>query len=257
MKRLVKLALAFSFLALAQAGAARAAESPARAPVLLELFTSEGCSSCPSADALLERLLRTQPVAGAQLIGLSEHVDYWNSLGWKDPFSSSDFTARQSRYAQQLHSHNYTPQLVVDGKLDVVGSDEAGALAAIKATLSERRGTVTLQRLPSKSPLEVVLHVETRGLLPQGSVQVLLAVVEDGLQSQVLRGENQGRTLPHAAVVRALLTIGRLTDKEWSGDAEVPLEAAWKRERLSAVVFVQERESGRILAASSLALAER
>ncbi len=258
----MKLPLAAAVLSVAAplafaAVAAPAAEPAGRVPVLLELFTSEGCSSCPPADLLLGKFLRTQPVPGAELIALSEHVDYWNSLGWKDPFSSSEFSERQSRYAQQLHSHNYTPQLVVDGKVDLVGSDEASAVTAIKASLSERKGLVFLQRRPAPAPGEVSLHVEARGLSPQGSAQVLLAVVEDGLVSKVLRGENEGRTLPHAAVVRGLKTIGRVEEKEWAGEATLPLDPSWKRDHLRAVVFVQERESGRVLAAGTLLLAER
>jgi hypothetical protein len=224
-------------------------------PILIELFTSEGCSSCPPADAALQRLHEKQPLPGVQLLVLSEHVDYWNNLGWRDPFSDEQFSERQSRYGARI----YTPQAVIDGRVDVVGSDEGGILRAAKAAAAETHGEVRLA--PKKnnffsggsdpSPGGRV-HVAAARLPPHGPAHVMLAVVEDGLVSHVERGENAGRTLPHTAVVRVLKGIGSVAAGAagWEGDVELPADPSWKHPRL--VVFVQDRESLRVLAAGSM-----
>jgi hypothetical protein len=232
-------------------------------PILVELFTSEGCSSCPPADAALARLHQRQPVPGVSLLVLSEHVDYWNRLGWRDPFSDALFTDRQTRYAPRVASDRvYTPQAVVDGRLDVLGSDEEGIARAAKAASAEPHGTVRVtpavrdvqlvQPGAAHVPVVQLVHIAVAGLPPHSPAQVLLAVVEDGLVSKVERGENEGRTLPHTAVVRALKGVGSIAAgaADWSGDAEVPQDPAWKRPRL--VVFVQDRATLRVLAAGAL-----
>src|SRR5579863_7576892 len=144
MKRLmftiVGVVVAAAFLALAPLHLRTASADPRpigdatpRTPVLVELFTSEGCSDCPPADALLEKLDRSQPVRNAQMVVLSEHVDYWNDIGWKDPYSSHEFSARQGDYAHRFRLDGpYTPQMVVDGEAQFVGSDERRAILAIE-----------------------------------------------------------------------------------------------------------------------------
>lgn len=211
-------------------------------PILVELFTSEGCSSCPPAEAVLAHLHEAQPAPDVQLVVLSEHVDYWDDLGWRDPFSSRVFTERQGRYGDRM----YTPQVMVDGRTDVLGSDEQGIVRAAQAAARQPHGRLVLHRTPRG------LQVTATALPAHGPAQVFLAVVEDGLVSKVLRGENQGRTLSHAAVVRALQPIGSIAAgaAQWEGEAELPAGAGWKRTRVA--VFVQDRESLHVLAAGSL-----
>jgi hypothetical protein len=223
--------------------AALLAASPV--PVLVELFTSEGCSSCPPADAVLARLVSAQPVPGAMVVGLSEHVDYWDSLGWKDPFSDALFTQRQQEYAPFVaRGRVYTPQMVVGGHLDVLGSDEEAVRAAIARDAAAPHGTMLLERRGNG------LHISARGLPAHSEADVLVAVIEDGLESHVSGGENDGRTLSHAAVVRLLRRIGVAKGASFEGDAQITLEPAWKAPRL--IAFVQDGRSRRVLATAAL-----
>src|ERR1700730_12420250 len=133
-------------------------DSP-RTPVLIELFTSEGCSSCPPADALLEKLDRSQPVSGAELIVLSEHVDYWNDIGWKDPYSSHEYSERQSAYAAQFGRGGiYTPQMVVDGHYELVGSDERGAIQAVETETKFAKVLLSLSAIRFESNNKLSIH---------------------------------------------------------------------------------------------------
>jgi hypothetical protein len=235
------------------ASASPEAARPARVPVVVELFTSEGCSSCPAADALLAKLAATQPVAGAEVIALSEHVDYWNRLGWVDPFSSKQFSHRQGRYANAWkQSRIYTPQMVVDGSAEFVGSDAARAAKEIARAARGPKAAIALERAGSE------LRVSLRSLPPGRSpdaAEVLLAVVEDGLRTEVRRGENAGRNLAHAAVVRRLEVLGPLTGGElFDRRLDLALDPSWRRDRLRAVAFVQEAGSRRILGAAQIRL---
>jgi hypothetical protein len=211
-------------------------------PILVELFTSEGCSSCPAADAALARLHQAQPVPGVELVVLAEHVDYWDDLGWKDRFSDHVFTERQSRYGSRI----YTPQAVVDGRVDVLGSDGEGIARAAKAAALTPHGAVTIT--PGK---DGSVRIAVSSLPKHGAAQVFAAVVEDGLVSKVERGENAGRTLPHMAVVRSLKAIGSIaaSEAQRTFDATIPADTAWAHTRL--VVFVQEREDARVIAVAS------
>src|SRR5712672_3378806 len=135
-------------------------DNPTRIPVLLELFTSEGCSSCPPADRLLEILDQKQPVAGSELIVLSEHVDYWDRLGWRDPFSSPQYAARQQEYASKFSRDGvYTPQLVVDGRFGFVGSDGREAVSAIQKAIREPKIAIAIANV-TRAGNQVSAHIE-------------------------------------------------------------------------------------------------
>jgi hypothetical protein len=223
----------------AGATAEPAARAAGASPVLVELFTSEGCSSCPSADKLVARLSAEQPVAGAQIVLLSFHVDYWNDLGWKDPFSSPVFSGRQRDYAAAGGKTGvYTPQAVVDGRDEFVGSDEGRARDAIAAAARSPKARLQVARLAAAGP---GVSLEVR--VPAGSLapgQVALAVVEDGLQVAVPAGENAGTRLHHHAVVRWFKVLGQAGGEGGVFLARVVMGAGWRPERLRAVAFVQE-----------------
>lgn len=222
-------------------------------PVLVELFTSEGCSSCPPADALLRRLGRTQPVRNADVIVLEEHVDYWDRLGWKDPFSSEAATARQSEYGGAFGgSQVYTPQMVVDGHAEFVGSSEGEALHAIGAASQTPKPAVHLKWADGGM---LAIAVDPLMSSKSGEVsQVYLAVTENMLRSDVKHGENAGRELDHDGVVRTLTAVGKVSAGSTGFSSAVAAPAAhdWNRSNLRAVVFVQEQHSRRVIAVDAI-----
>jgi hypothetical protein len=213
-----------------------------RVPVLLELFTSEGCSSCPPADTLLRRLDGEQPLAGADLIVLSEHVDYWNQLGWKDPFSSAQFSERQRDYAQALGGEVYTPELVVDGSKGFVGSDENAVRKSVHDALAAPKSPIQVTAQRGDGKLKVTLHMDHA---VEGTVY--LALAHDAMKSQVTRGENAGRGLAHVAVVYSLEKVGKVDKKAGSFDRELTV-AARGGETTRVVAFVAKSEAGRVVA---------
>ena len=234
-------------------GGVRSAPPPT--PVIVELFTSEGCADCPPADTLLEKLLATQPVAGAEIIGLGEHVDYWDRLGWKDRFSSAAVTSRQQGYQTRFGTESiYTPQMVVDGGAEFVGSDAAAARKAIEKTLAAPHGRINIDVASG------AVHVAVSDLppLPRGDrADIIVIVTERGLTTDVKRGENHGKVLAHAPVVRYLATVGQIADGASGGTAtagEIALAPDWRRDRLVVVAFVQQQRGRAILAAASAPL---
>jgi hypothetical protein len=234
---------------------AQAPQGGPAVPVLVELFTSEGCSSCPPADALLQRMIETQPAAGVEIVGLGEHVDYWDHQGWKDRFSSALFTQRQQLYGARFNNDSvYTPQMVVDGRAEFVGSDGDAARKAIQRAAAQPHGEIDLR-------VDAALHLTiTAARLPIGRgerADLLVAVTEDRLQSDVKRGENHGRVLKHAAVVRSLHPVGEPIAGDAGAETVVALDDSWERSRLRIVAFVQERRSRAILASASIPVPPR
>jgi hypothetical protein len=226
------------------------AQAQARQAVVVELFTSEGCSSCPAADALLERIERASPVPGVEVIALEEHVDYWNALGWTDPFSSPAFTARQSGYAARFGRDSvYTPQAVVDGSAQLVGTREQQLVEQIRSAAMRPAARVVLARA-GKS-----LRVTVSGLPTDAdpASEVLLAWTEPGLSTDVPRGENRGAHLTHASVVRELQKLGTLRDGKLELEVKIMLPGTIAHaERARLVVLVQEPGTRRILGAAGM-----
>jgi hypothetical protein len=238
----------------------RAAQTAATVavPVVVELFTSEGCSSCPPADALLARLEAQQAIPNVQVIALEEHVDYWNSQGWTDPFSDREWTLRQQDYAASLKNQNpYTPQVVVDGHTELVGSREGLAREAIEASAARPKAQLSLSvsRSAKAGTALATVSVDRITAIQHGDKsEVWLAVTESGLHSAVNAGENAGADLHHASLLRSLRKIGSIDENRaasYSGTSSVHLDSSWKRQNLRVVVFVQGNKSRQIVAAAA------
>lgn len=225
-----------------------ASASASSVPILVELFTSEGCSDCPPADAFLQALDAKQPLPGAQLIVLEEHVDYWDDKGWRDPFSSHALTQRQEKYVDRLHVKDgaYTPQMVVDGSEAFVGNNRVEAAQALQKEISTPKTGVDISAVHVENG-KVFAHIATGGLPSKAEVFIALAL--DHAQSQVLHGENGGRELQHVAVVRRLNAVGKVKKGEpFSKDITLPLDQA--NESYRVIAFVQEPDEGRVLGAA-------
>lgn len=216
--------------------------------VLAELFTSEGCSSCPPADKVLIALQK-QPLDGIEIFTLSEHVTYWNYLGWADPFSQELFSERQRQYASKIRGSSvYTPQMVIDGKIQFVGSNYQKALAEIKhAALAARdRIAFEVQQQPSEQ-----LRISGTAITEQKQSACIAAIVEDGLVSQVRSGENSGERLPHNSVVREWIVLGNLgAEKPFHFDTSVKVRKPWNLKNVRVTMFLQT-PSGEVTAVAA------
>jgi hypothetical protein len=226
-------------------GAGEAPQPPAPRVVLLELFTSQGCSSCPPADRLLSRLAGSPEWRG-RVVPLAFHVDYWNSIGWRDPFSAPAWSERQHRYARALRNGRvYTPQAVIDGRVHLVGSDEHRVLAELAKAARAPGPAIELEtRLTGRELIAEIAVGPAPGAVLARPLDLLVAVFESGLETEVTRGENARRTLRNDYVVRRLDRVARLDSAAPSRHRlAVALAAGWKPERLGAAVFLQDPET--------------
>lgn len=222
-----------------------------KSPVLVELFTSEGCSSCPPADKNLIYLNNNQPVADAEVITLAMHVDYWDRLGWKDVFSAAQYSQRQEFYSNTFNLDGvYTPQMVIDGESQFVGGNLNEAQNAIVAATKLPKGEVKLSIAENK------LNVKISDLPTHTPANIFIAVAEDNLSTVVKNGENGGRTLPHTSVVRELRTIGKVgaNENNFAAETEFQLQPSWKKQNVKLVVFVQVAQNSQIIGVNQIKL---
>jgi hypothetical protein len=221
---------------------------------VIELFTSEGCSSCPPADVLLKKLDDAQPISGAQLVVLSEHVTYWDQDGWKDPNSSTALTERQSAYESALGENTaFTPQLIVDGTRQMRAGnpqqvEETLRKAATTPKVLVRIGDVTVD---AGNPNVLHARVETDANFDKHNADIYVAVALDHVESQVLRGENGGKHLVHVAVVQDLTKVGKLPKgKTFAQDVQLKLKPGTDPKNIRIVALVQESGPGKVLGAA-------
>jgi hypothetical protein len=220
-----------------------------RVPVLVELFTSEGCSDCPPADALLAELDAKQFVPEAEAIVLSEHVTYWDHQGWRDPFSLETMTQRQEEYVRRFGLDSaYTPQMVVDGTNQFVGSNGRALIAAVSKAAAKPKMRLAIE---SARWDQGAVRFAVRGERTSGS-KLIAVLAANATHSEVARGENAGRTLHHTAVVRAMKEMGggvadgRPLNLE-AGNAQ---QAGNTDREMRLVVFAIESGTGRVIAAA-------
>jgi hypothetical protein len=229
----------------AAAGLCASAQSPS--PVLVELFTSEGCSSCPPADEFLRVLDAKQPIQGAQLIVLGEHVDYWDDQGWRDIYSDHGYTTRQENYVTKMGLKSaYTPQLIVDGAAECSGNDRQRAIQALEKARTETKVALKISSVTIENG-KLHAHIET-GTAPD-KADLILALALDHAESQVLRGENSGHKLDHVAIARDIVKVGRVAKgATFVKDVEIKTKATDPSYRL--IAFLQQPDQGRIFGAA-------
>jgi len=230
-------------------------DSP-KQPVIVELFTSEGCSSCPPADSLLAKLALEQPFEGIEILPLEEHVDYWNTLGWSDPFSSVDFSRRQEQYAVVLPDGGvYTPQMIVDGRAQFIGNRTHEARDQIRWAASHPKSHLLLTSLapPNAHTRSFEVRLDPSASAPNSSsLELWIALTEKGLHSNVTSGENAGQNLQHAPIVRLLRKQQALSlPLNMPVTFTLDLNDNWNPANLTAIAFLSNPQTHQIHAAGS------
>jgi hypothetical protein len=246
------ISVAFSLCALPApaTGIGKASTTEVRpSAVLVELFTSEGCSSCPPADALLRQIEGKQTESGQLIVGISEHVTYWNELGWSDPFSSGSYTERQYAYGQRFHLDSvYTPQMVINGEEQIVGSDRAGLLRAFREEQKPQPFSVHINAVSAHDRF-LTLEFSITGNVPPGGADLFAAVTDDNAKSSVTRGENSGRTLSHVSVARSITRVAKVSSQmEQTIRIQLPSAGTLsENQRRHLILFAQAPDLGRVL----------
>jgi hypothetical protein len=240
---------------MAAPSSAAAADAPAGPPVLVELFTSEGCSSCPPADALLGKLDASQVVPGARAIVLSEHVDYWDHDGWKDAYSSAAFTERQVAYEQRLGVKGpYTPQMVIDGAAQLNGSEAFDVGRAIQTAAAHVKVPVRISGVSVADGKTLRVHLAVDALpadFKTRKADVLVALALDHVETHVGNGENKGRDIRHVAVAESINKVGTVEKgKPFDRDVTVKIKAGSDPGNLRVVAFVQGGDEGEVVGAA-------
>jgi hypothetical protein len=221
---------------------------PATQPVVvLELFTSQGCSSCPPADKAMQDLTQQAAHSGQAVYSLSFHVDYWNRLGWQDPFSSKLFTDRQRQYDRSLNTQTYTPQLVINGRQDIIGGQRGRIEQAIQTIQKQPVSAfVGVDGSVVRDAKQVTVKYE---LSAMGPYRVNVALVQKEARTAVRNGENGGRTLVNSNVVRQFKTID---ESGTSGSAVLPLPTGLTTDQTAVLVYVQRIDNGQVVGAKQL-----
>ncbi|MEE8138954.1 MAG: DUF1223 domain-containing protein [Thermoanaerobaculia bacterium] len=231
--------------------------------MVLELFTSQGCSSCPPADRLLSRLGRADDGREVKLVPLAFHVDYWDYIGWTDPFSSADWSKRQQRYGSRFGLRTiYTPQLVINGSSECVGSDEEAVrekIAEARRRKASSRIEVRLKPTSGTDRLELEVSARIPAAATLEGVDAWVAVFENALTTPVSRGENADRTLRNDFVVRRREHAFSLPPEgahRTTHSLTIALDPSWKPRNLGVAAFLQEPRSFRIHDATVAYLSE-